>query len=87
MTAEPGPMPATLEGLNNGWPFSDGPNGWPVFVEHQAATKIQPEGLHLCCGQCRQSVTRLGSWAHTLASLKPQIAGHVMQVHAEQIGC
>lgn len=87
MTAEPGPMPATLEKLHGGWPFSDGPAQWSWFLEEQPGTAIQPAGLHMCCGECRQSMTRLTGWSHTLASLKPQIAAHVMQVHSDKIGC
>jgi hypothetical protein len=76
-----------LEKLHDGWPFGQGPADWPLRFEQQPATEMQPAGLHLCCGECGQSMTRLGEWGHTLASLKPQVAGHVMQVHADLIGC
>lgn len=78
---------ASLAALNGGWPFTDGPLEWPLRFELQPATDIQPAGLHLCCGHCGQSMTRLGEWGHTLATLKPQIAAHVLQVHAGLIGC
>lgn len=78
-------MPATLQAMTP-WPFSEGPLEWPVLFVGQPETETgsQPAGLHLCCGQCGQSMSRLGAWAHTLDSLKPQIAAHVMQVHLEQ---
>lgn len=90
--ADPGRAEATrkeLVGLHHGWPFSDGPLEWPLRFEYQPATVApeQPEGLHLCCGHCGQSVTRLGEWGHTLATLKPQISLHVMQCHTDLIGC
>ena len=82
------PMPVTLEQMTP-WPFTDGPLEWPLRFELQPATETgsQPAGLHLCCGHCGQSMTRLGEWGHTLASLKPQISAHVLQVHADLIGC
>jgi hypothetical protein len=79
------PAPLTFEGLHDGWAFGIGPELWPVTVEQRGGTPNQPPGLHLVCALegCGQSMTRLGNWAHTLASLKPQIAAHVMQVHLE----
>lgn len=87
--SEPPAPPFTLEGLHGGWPFGPGPDQWPVRVEWRgpvgAGDGFQPEGAHLLCVECGQGVTRLGNWAHSLASLKPQIAAHVMQVHLELI--
>jgi hypothetical protein len=82
------PMPATLEHMTP-WPFGPGPYGWPLqFVgQPETETGSQPAGLHLCCGECGQSMTRLGQWGHTLETLKPQISLHVMQCHADLIGC
>jgi hypothetical protein len=79
-------MPVTLEQMTP-WPFGEGPLEWRFTVEWRPATDTdsQPSGLHLLCGECGQSMTRLGAWAHTLASLKPQISLHVMQVHREQV--
>ena len=73
---------SALKALNAGWPFGPGPGQWRWRIEHQPATPIQDAGLHLVCAACGQSITRLGAWAHTLASLTPQIAAHVMQVHS-----
>lgn len=81
--SEPPAAPHTLEGLHGGWPFGPGPELWPVIVDWQDGTPSQPAGPHLLCTECGQSITRLGRWSHTLVSLKPQIAGHVMQVHLE----
>lgn len=93
MAAGPAGQGAALEALHGGWPFGPGPELWPVVVEWreaagtQGAAGTQAAGAHLCCKECGQSVTRLGRWAHTLASLKPQIAAHVMQVHLERTAC
>lgn len=74
-----------LEALHGGWPFGPGPDRWRVHVEAREATEIQPDGAHLLCSECGQSITRLGTWSVTLESLKPQIAAHVMQVHPEAV--
>ena len=74
-----------LTGLHSGWPFGDGPDQWPWTVEQRPATDIQPAGAHLVCGRCDQSITRLGTWAHRWAALKPQVAAHVMQVHSDHV--
>jgi hypothetical protein len=74
-----------LEDLHGGWPFGPGPDEWPVRLQELGATDIQPEGMHLLCDRCGQSVSRLGRWSFTLAGLKPQIAAHVMQVHSGEL--
>jgi hypothetical protein len=87
VTAELVGQAAALARLNGGWPFGPGPEVWSVVIEWREAAGTQPAGAHLCCRDCRQSITRLGNWAHTLASLKPQIAAHVMQVHPDRTAC
>ena len=69
------------------WVFGPGPDRWPIAVQHQpeTATGSQPEGLHVVCARCGQSVTRLGNWSVTLETLKPQVAAHVMQVHEAEV--
>lgn len=79
------PTPATLEDLNDGWPFGEGPDNWGWLIEWQPATENQPAGPHMVCRWCGQSMTRLGRWRHTWARLKPQVAAHVLQVHQEHI--
>lgn len=74
-----------LEALHGGWPFGPGPDQWRWYLERRGSVAAQSAGVHVCCAECKQSVTRVGKWAMSWESLKPQIALHVMQVHSEHV--
>ena len=88
MTVPHETRPLSIEDMGHGgWALGPGPDTWPLTVKWGEATETgsQPEGAHLVCAGCGQSVTRLGNWMHTWESLKPQVALHVMQVHQDSL--
>jgi hypothetical protein len=83
-----GPEPK-LTGLNNGWPFSDGPMEWDIRVEvRDGAT--WPE-IHMVCAREGQSVfclapdAALPGFIWNLTGLRARVADHVLKCHADEI--
>jgi hypothetical protein len=79
-----GPEPK-LTGLNNGWPFSDGPMNWDIRHE------IREGQAHMVCAADGQSVfclapdVSLPGFTWNLAGLKARVADHVLRCHDGEI--
>ena len=83
------PYPAgSMATLNNGFPFGDGPNQWPVRSE------LRDGQLHLVCGHgnCQVSifplVPNLEEPGYTVTGdlLKSRIADHCLKMHRADLG-
>jgi hypothetical protein len=72
--------------LNNGFPFSDGPDRWPVRGE------VRDGQCHLVCGRCDVSVFPLAlaldqpGYTVTGELLKSRIADHCLKMHRDDLG-
>lgn len=77
-------------GLNNGWPFGDGPMMWDIRHE----LRIDADGrvqAHMVCAADGQSVfclapdTAAPGYVWNLAGLKARVADHVLKCHSGEI--